>query len=274
MRALVINLDRETERLAFQMDQAGRLGLAMERLPALDARHLDPAAGDPFWLRWQRPLRDTEKAALLSHRLAWKRVAEGGEPVLVIEDDAWLLPGVRELLDRASGLRGVEHLTLETRGRRKILGPSHPDLAAIRRLWLDRTGAAAYLLWPRGAARMLARSDRAAGLADAVPVETPGLLRWQADPALAIQIDMAPRYGLAPPIPVQSAISGEERPPKGGLRFRARRIWRQASMGSAGLRLLAGAERREVRPARAHGPQSPPGDEPARACGAEAPRDR
>lgn len=249
MRALVINLEGEADRLAFQMEQARRLGLAMERLPAVAAGRLGAAAADASWERWQRPLRDAEKAALLSHRAAWQAVARSGEPVLVLEDDAWLLPGARELLDRAAGLGGLEHLSLETRGRRKLLGPRHPDLPGIRRLWLDRTGAAAYLLWPRGAERMLARAERVAGLADAVPVETPGLRRWQADPALAIQIDMAERYGLVPPIRVRSAISGAARPAGGGLGFGARRLWRQAAMGAAGWRLLVGAERREVLPA-------------------------
>jgi glycosyl transferase family 25 len=250
MKALVINLDGEAGRLAFQLDQAQRLGLRLERLPAADARHLDPPSGDGYWRRWQRPLREAEKATLLSHRRAWGRIAGGAEPVLVLEDDAWLLPGASSFLDAAARLSGIEHLSLETRGRRKLLGPAHPGLPGIRRLWLDRSGAAAYLLWPRGAARLLGRADRVAGLADAVPVEAPGLLRWQADPALAIQIDMAPRYGLVPPIPVSSAISSEARPPRGDLRFRARRAWAQAAMGATGLRRrLAGAELREVRPA-------------------------
>lgn len=251
MRALVINLDRETGRLAFQRAQAERLGLDLERLPAVTMEALDPPANDPLWHRWQRPLRDVEKATLLSHMAAWRRVLKDGVPMLVLEDDAWLMPGAGDFLARAERLDGVEHLSLETRGRRKLLGKAHPQMAGLRRLWLDRSGAAAYLLWPAGAEKLLARAAAVPGLADAVPVETSGLLRWQAVPARAIQIDMAARYGLTPPIPVQSAISSVERPARGGLRFRLRRIARQLAMGLAGLR--PGTERIELRPVATEG---------------------
>lgn len=246
MRTLVINLDCETARLAFQVAQAARFGLDLERLAAFTPETLDPPSGSPFWTRWQRPLREVEKAVLLSHREAWRRIAAGAEPVLVLEDDAWLMPGAADLLAAAVGLDGVEYLTMETRGRRKLLGQTHPDLPSIRRLWLDRSGAAAYVLWPRGAKRLLRRAEKVAGLADAVLVEAHGLRRWQADPALAIQLDIAKRHGLMPPLEARSSISSIARPAVAGLRYRARRIWRQLVMGAIGLRRAA-AERSEVR---------------------------
>lgn len=249
MRALVLNLAGAGDRLSFQSGQLARAGLPWDRIEAVTPARLDPPASDPVWQRWQRPLRDVEKAALLTHRLAWQRVADGDEPVLVLEDDAWLMQGAAEILDRAAGLDGIDHLSLETRGRRKILGAPHPALPAIRRLWLDRTGAAAYLLWPQGARKMIARAASVPALADAVPVETPGLRRWQADPALAIQVDMAGHYGLVPPMAVASSISTAPRPVTGGMRFRLRRIGAQLAMGAAQCRRLTGAERCEVFPA-------------------------
>ena len=105
-----------------------------------------------------------------------------------------------------------------------------------RRLWLDRSGAAAYLLWPQGAQKLLARSGAVPGLADAVLVETPGLLRWQAAPAQAIQIDMAAHYGLSPPVAVHSTIAGVARPAGRTLRHRLRRLAGQLRMGATGLR--------------------------------------
>lgn len=247
MRALVINLAQESQRLGFQEAQARALGLAFERLPAVTVAQVQPPPGNPHWSRWQRPLRAVEMATLLSHSRAWQRVAEAGSPMLILEDDAWLMPGAAKLLHRAAALDGIDHLSLETRGRRKILGPPHPAEPALRRLWLDRSGAAAYLLWPEGARKLLARANAVPALADAVPVECPGLRRWQAAPALAIQIDMAAHYGLEPPIAVQSAISTQPRPEKGGLRYRLRRILAQARMAFAYLRPCA--ERLELRPA-------------------------
>ena len=252
MKALVINLPRETERRAFQEDQAIRLGLDLEVIAAVTVAALSPPADDPFWTRWQRPLRDVEKATLLSHRAAWARVIALGTPTLVLEDDAWLMPGALAFAAQAAGVpgQGIEHLSLETRGRRKRLGQTHPQLSGLRRLWLDRSGAAAYLLWPPGAHKLLARSYSVPALADAVLVETPGLLRWQAAPAQAIQIDMAAHYGLIPPIPVHSAISSLARPAGTTLRhrlqYRLRRITQQLRMGLVALR--PGTEWVDLRP--------------------------
>lgn len=261
MKALVINLPRETTRLGFQRDQALRLGLELETIPAVTVAALSPPADDRFWTRWQRPLRDVEKATLLSHRAAWARVIALNTPTLVLEDDAWLMPGAAALAVQAAGVQGIEHLSLETRGRRKLLGQAHPQQPGLRRLWLDRSGAAAYLLWPAGARKLLARSDAVAALADAVLVETAGLLRWQAAPAQAIQIDMAARYGLAPPVPVQSAISSVARPTGTTLRHRLRRIAQQLRMGLAALR--PGTQWTELPPDRA--PDRPPDRAPNRA---------
>ena len=236
MKALVINLARETERLSFQRDQAKRWGLELEVIAAVTVDALSPAANDPCWERWQRRLRDVEKAALLSHHIAWRRVIALGGPTLVLEDDAWLMSGAASLVAEVAGLQGIEHLSLETRGRKKLLGQAHRHMPGLRRLWLDRTGAAAYLLWPEGARKLLARSAAVPALADAVPVETAGLLRWQAAPAQAIQIDMAQYYGLAPPITVNSAIAPVPRPSGDTMRHRRRRIAQQLRMGLAMLR--------------------------------------
>lgn len=246
MKALVINLPRETGRLSFQRAQALRLGLELEVIAAVQADALSPPADDPCWTRWQRPLREVEKATLLSHRAAWGRVIALGRPTLVLEDDAWLMPGAAALAAQAAQARRIEHLSLETRGRRKLLGQPHPQVPGLRRLWLDRSGAAACLLWPQGAQKLLARSMAVPALADAVLVETPGLLRWQAAPAQAIQIDMAARYGLVPPIPVQSAISAVARPAGTTLHHRLRRITQQLRMGVAMLR--SGSEWVELAP--------------------------
>ena len=225
MRALVINLAHETKRLAFQTAQAESLRLELEIVPAVSVSQLPGLAGEMNWDRWQRPLRETEKAALLSHRSAWHRVIALGVPTLVLEDDAWLMPNAVPLLLQAERLPGLEHLSLETRGRMKLLGAPHPKLPTVRRLWLDRTGAAAYLLWPEGARKLVDRSSQVAALADAVLVA---------------------HYGLAPPIPINSAISNAERPQNRSRRQRFTRFARQVQMGVALLR--PGTERVELRP--------------------------
>lgn len=248
MQALVINLDHAQVRLAFQEEQAKRLGLDLVRIPAVTAADVMPPPSDAIWGRWQRPLRLVEMATLLSHRLAWERVAAGSGPTLILEDDAWLMPQARPLLDRLTGVAlDLDYVNLETRGRRKILGAPHPDRPGLNRLWLDRSGAAAYVLWPSGARKLLRRASSVPGLADAVISETADLIRWQAAPALAIQMDMASRYGLTAPIAVTSSISTVPRPGSSGWAFRLRRLRAQAAMAPHFLRLLTGARRVELR---------------------------
>lgn len=246
MKAFFINLEREETRRAFQIAQAARLGLDLHRIPAVTRGDVTPPPEAEYWQRWQRPLRPAEMATLLSHRAAWQRVADAGEPCLILEDDAWLMPSSAAFLAEAAPLHGIDHLSLETRNRFKILGKPHPAHPGLRRLFLDRTGAAAYVLWPDGARKLLARSAAIPGLADAVLMETPGLQSWQADPAQAIQIDMAAAYGRAAPIPVASSISDTARPDRGPLPFRLRRMRENLRLSLRMLYLLAGAERRKV----------------------------
>jgi glycosyl transferase family 25 len=75
------------------------------------------------------------------------------------------------------------------------------------------------------------------------------LRAWQADPALAIQIDQCAHYGVAAPIPVQSAILASERPAQRSAAQRARRIGAQLRMGLRQLAHAPGAMRVEIQPA-------------------------
>lgn len=258
MKAIVINTDAAADRLAFQSRQLASLGLEWDRLAAVTPANLAPAAADPYWLGWQRPLRDVEKAVMASHAAAWKQVAEGTAPRLILEDDAVLLPGTAAFLARIEPLEDADHVTLEVRGRAKLLGRAHPA-APIARLWQDYTGAAAYVLWPSGARKLLAHAARAPGLADALICAAYDLAAWQADPAFALQLDQCAAYGMTPPIPAQSSILAEPKPPRAGYplpqraAFRARRIAGQLRIAARRLSLLGRASRRHVPLARTGG---------------------
>jgi glycosyl transferase family 25 len=95
VKALVINLDRDVERMGFQAGQLDTLGIALERMPAITPESLDPPADSPFWGRWQRPLRPVEMALAASHAAVWRTVVAGDGPALVLEDDALLAPACR-----------------------------------------------------------------------------------------------------------------------------------------------------------------------------------
>ncbi len=252
MDCLIINLETSDRRMAFMAQQMDALGLGYERIAAVTAEQASRSGSPDYWNTWERPLKETEKACLLSHVAAWKRVVRDGRPALVLEDDAVLSNRVPALLSALETCDGVDHLTLEVRKRRKILSRASRAMAPgldLRRLYQDRSGAAAYVLWPEGARKLLARAERQAGLADAMICKAYELWSYQVEPACAVQLDRCAAYGVAPPIETQSVIdagkaaANDRRAPG----FRLRRVGAQLRMALRALAHAHHAERREVR---------------------------
>ena len=248
---LVINLADQADRMDFMATQLEVLGLAFTRIEAVKPEVASVARSKAYWKSWERPMKDAERACLLSHISAWQRVARAGAPMLVLEDDAILSARVPEVLAAVCAREGIDHLTLEVRCRKKIVARNPGGTVAghrLLRLYQDRSGAAAYLLWPAGAKKLLNNASRAAGLADAVICRAYELLSYQLEPAGAVQLDCASTYGITPPIQTRSAIAAapEAEDNRWAPDFRLRRIGAQVRMGLRMLR-YAGAERREVR---------------------------
>lgn len=140
---------------------------------------------------WARPLRPAEVACLVSHRTVWASVAQGIAPVLVMEDDAVLSRRAPSVLPKLAGFSNLDLINLETFREQKLMGttpisPVH-EYGAVFPLYRDRGGAACYLLWPSGAAKLLSYTERFSPLADAAINLAPDLRRQQLVPALAIQ---------------------------------------------------------------------------------------
>jgi len=265
MRALIINMATATDRMGFMAAQMDDLGLDRERIEAVTPATLSPPECDPVWHRWQRPMRVTEMALCVSHMMAWERVEALGHPCLVLEDDAVLAPGLPGFLAQVAGLRAVEHINLETHGRKKLLARRmHPD-APIRRLYQDRVGSAAYVVWPAVARKLLAHARRIGAPSDALISSTYAMRSYQADPALAVQLDQCPRYGWPQAIPGASLIGVVGKPalasatPAQRRAFRARRIAAQLHMGVRQLWFAAVAKRRHVPPVAAWASTPKPG---------------
>lgn len=252
MQALIVNMGSATARMGFMAAQMEALGLAWERIEAVTPETLTPPASDPVWHRWQRPLRATEMALCASHMVAWARVVALGAPCVVLEDDAVLAADLPGFLAAVGGLKGVEHISLETRSRRKLLGRKAHAQAPIRRLYQDRTGSAAYVVWPSGAAKLIEHARRAGAPSDALISSTYDMASWQADPALAVQLDQCASYGVPQAIPTVSLIDAVGKPSleaesaRQRRAYRARRIAAQLRMGWRQLRFAGVAERREV----------------------------
>ena len=218
----------------FQRKQMEALSLDWERLEAVTPRTLSVPPEDPRWQRWERPLRAVEVAILASHLTAWERVTAERAPQLIVEDDVMLAAEVPTLLRQLENETGLDHVTLEVRNQRKLVGGSHSRLP-IHRLYQDRSGAAAYVLWPSGARILRSRAAKRPALADALIATAYELNSWQANPALAIQIDKCDAYGISPPMATSSSGTTESHSRRNGL-HRARRIAGQLRLG---LRYLA-----------------------------------
>ncbi len=198
---IVINRTEDTARLDFMTTQLGKLGLDFLRLDATVPQTLPKDVPAGYWSRGDRPLTVKDRARFISHSRAWDWVATNG-PALILEDDALLSNQVANILNNVAGTPTIEHLSLEARGKRKILdNKAIPigDHISAHRMYLDRSGAAAYVLWPHGAKKLLRRSAKRPAKADLMIRRSFDLSSYQAVPALAVQFDMADQYGLPDP---------------------------------------------------------------------------
>ncbi len=253
MKILIINLEREKQRMSFQNSQMKRLGLKFERLPAITTNDIPPRELAIRALQWERPMKKVEVACLYSHRSAWKITAQGNEPVLILEDDVLLSSKTPKILASLEKTKIANHVTLEIRGRKKILGRNAVELSDhtfMSRLYQDRTGAGAYVLWPEAASILLEKSDSAAGLADAVIAAAYEMSSWQIEPAAAMQLDQCASYGIDSPLETVSAISqnSNDKPSASGqlisMNFKRRRYVSQIRMGLRQLFNISRARRR------------------------------
>ncbi len=200
-----------------------------------------------------------EVACFLSHRALWVRIAAGAEPALILEDDALLADAAPAVLDELSRVVGLDRANLEARGKRKIvcrqpvvLGYSHHRV----RVFLDRSGAAGYVLWPSGAAKMLEHFNGNAALADkALCLQQ--LRADQVEPAVVVAADQAAALGVhTPPLfhttinpsadPIRSASIGA------AVRCKLRRIRGEWANLAVRLRHYGDAEKRRIRVAPEH----------------------
>jgi glycosyl transferase family 25 len=252
MRAVFINLDRATERRVFMERQAERLGLAFERVAAVEASGISDSEVARLGRSWERPLTRAELGCFLSHQGLWLEAASGEAPMLVMEDDIVLSPRLPELLPVIAALEGVEFLNLESFGRRRFVGRGARRIsqgAALLRLHRDKSGSAAYVLWPEGARKLLVRAERGAAPVDAFLHGLRSLGSFQIEPALGMQLHLLAAQGLDVPAGWATAIQAPRKrlaPTPENLPFHARRLGTQVALAGDHLMRLFGRRYRRV----------------------------
>jgi len=167
MDIYLINLARRPDRKAAMESQAQRLGLALLRLDAVDARDAAPQTLDR-WFHAGGPLGEIprgDKCCSLSHRSAWEKLLASGAPyAAILEDDVILREGAEFALGDDRWIpKGVDLVKLEHYGPpgQSVLLSDFTDVGKgfrLARMRSRHTGAAAYILSRHAAELLLAIS--------------------------------------------------------------------------------------------------------------------
>lgn len=257
MNVLIINLPPSTDRLAFQKKQLKRLGIAFNVLKATSILDISQFDIQNLSLGWERPLRAVELACFLSHKKAWQYVVDKNKPILILEDDALLSMHAKELLLELDKQMHLDLVTLEVRGRKKIVSKKEVVLNDSKHklfeLYQDRTGAAGYVLWPSGANKLLKKTlSKPPGLADAFISSCYSLSAYQVEPAALIQLDQCENYNIFNSHKTSSSISSQKKPTNRKCDlleyfiFKYRRIHSQFKMGLRHMSVIWSSHRRNI----------------------------
>ncbi len=255
MKTLVINQDSQTQRMAFQENQLTSLEIEFQRVPSYVLAGTDDPVYKKHFDTWQRPLSVTEVSCFLSHKNAWEIVSSSDQPMLILEDDAWLDIKTRGVLKELSDMNGIDYITLEVTGSNgKKLVSKKPEKiifgTKLLRLYQGRSGAGGYILWPSGAKKLLRlTSNNQIGLADKFICSCYELNAYQIEPGLIIQLDQCVYHGITPPLQVTTTITTRtEQKLKftHKVRYKLRRIVGEAKVGINLLIHQFNTERRHI----------------------------
>lgn len=156
----MINLDRQTRRWAFMSAQLANLGLAAQRLPAVngyDPAALADAASAPYG-----DMPNGEIGCFESHRRAWRHIIDNDLPgAFILEDDVLVSSDFANLAFDPELLATVDVIKLDACDWSAAYGPVRAEPApgrVLRPLWGTETSAACYFMTRRGAEKMLRHS--------------------------------------------------------------------------------------------------------------------
>ncbi len=238
MKIYIINLKSATKRKEFQQQQCQTLGLNnYEFFNALTPKSISEAIYQKYYYDWQRPLRKAEVACYLSHQTLWKKIIKDNQPALILEDDILLAKNTAQLLKEFDEQTDFELINLENFMRKKYISKHSKKIKntnySIYRLYLDKAGAAAYVLYPNGAKKLIqCEQKQGIALADAHIHNCHQLKSYQVEPTPAIQMMFAKYYDIekhADNISISSI--NHQNKPKSNINFKIKRIIAQLKLG-------------------------------------------
>ena len=244
---------KNSPRRKLQEKQFSKLGLDFEFLDAISKDEVSNE--EALHAKWERPLHLSEIACYKSHRNAWEKTASSNIPSLILEDDALISNKLPKIIRNISSQKNSDYINLENRNRKKIVSKKQISLHlndnfSMLRLYHDSTGAAGYILYPKGAKKIIAcESHYGFALADAQISRCNSLVKFQVEPALIVQLDMANTYGIKTSKKSlqlsQSTVSTSKKPAK-SLNYLIKRITSQFKLGARKIYLSFFTERRYI----------------------------
>ena len=212
MRCLVINLDRSADRLAHVTSEFAKIGVAFERVSAVDASTGSPIRASPH-------LTKSQIACSLSHRKCWQIIADGADQYgAVFEDDAIFSSDAGRLLFDYSWVPvDADIVKLETLFEKTRIGSRQIEIGngyAVARLFGSHSGTAGYLISKSAARKLLHHTKRRIhGTADHFLFDPTSLTcilsrNYQLTPAICAQ---AHRLHQEDPLPTLIQINAPHR---------------------------------------------------------------
>jgi glycosyl transferase family 25 len=193
----IISLASATQRRIYQTDQSNRLGFKPIWQNAYGVNDFSEDVFLQHAFDWQRPLIKTEVGCFLSHLEVWKKIAVSDCPAVILEDDVILTTSSIQAFEELSTYENADIINLEAAGKKQVSYETKHKSFLLRKLVLNSSGAAAYMLWPSGAKKLLKHyQSNGAALADVFINESRSLSSWQIVPAVVIQQCMLPYYDM------------------------------------------------------------------------------
>jgi len=227
------------------------LGLDYQVIVATTINDIDNDTYKKHYYDWQRPLQKTEVACYFSHQKLWKKIIKNDQPALILEDDVVLSKYTPSLLAELEKCTDLDMVNLEVFNRKKMVARSGRTIRNHQLFYLyqDKAGAAAYVLYPSGAKKLLqCQKKHGIALADAQLHSCSTLRSYQVEPACAVQLMFCQQYGIRQynkktvPVSIEYKNTKEKRP----FTFKVKRVMAQVKLGLRQLRLMKKSENRYI----------------------------
>lgn len=198
MKIYTISMKSSLSRRNFHSKQANEYQIKINYLDAIDGSTLSEKLFESLRYTYLRPLSRGEVGCFLSHKRLWEECLSSNEPIIILEDDAILSPAFMDAVSQLTPLTGIDRINLEGYyPQKKTFGKSmlQLDNFSLTEIYQERAGAAAYMLWPSGAEKLLNFYHNKATLAD-VALKKRFLITYQLEPVVAVQALICEHYNI------------------------------------------------------------------------------